>query len=156
MQSRAKIFVCALAAAGTLAASSLALAQQPTKAEQAIKYRQSVYQVILWNLGPMGAAVQGKAPFEAKAFADQAQRVATMAPMLAEAYGADTFVQGKTRAKQEIWQNKADFDAKMRDFVQASASFAEVAKSGDQAKIKAAFGPMTQTCKACHDKYRSE
>jgi cytochrome c556 len=156
MQSRAKIYACALAAAGTLAISSLALAQQPTKAEQAIKYRQSVYQVILWNLGPMGAAVQGKAPFDAKTFANQAQRVATMAPMLAEAYGADTFVAGKTRAKQEIWQNKADFDAKMDDFVRASAAFAEVAKTGDQAKIKPAFGQMTQTCKACHDKYRSE
>jgi cytochrome c556 len=156
MQSRVKIYACALAAAGAFAVPSLALAQQATKAEQAIKYRQSVYQVILWNLGPMAAAVQGKAPFEAKTFANQAQRVATMAPMLAEAYGPDTFVAGKTRAKQEIWQNKADFDAKMQDFVRASASFAEVAKTGDEAKIKAAFGPMTQTCKACHDKYRSE
>lgn len=142
----------AIAALGATAA----VAQQPTKAEQAIKYRTSVYQVILWNLGPMGAAVQGKAPYDKDAFAKQAARVATMAPMLAEGYPKESFVAGKTRAKQEIWANWGDFQKLMQNFETKSASFAEVAKSGDLAKIRPAFGEMTQTCKACHDKYRSE
>lgn len=136
--------------------ASAAVAQQPTKAEQAIKYRQSVYQVILWNLAPMGAAVQGKAPYDKEAFAKQAARVAAMAPMLAEGYPKDSFVAGKTRAKQEIWANWAEFEKLMQNLETKSAAFADVAKGGDLAKIKPAFGELTQTCKACHDKFRSE
>jgi len=155
MLNRRSLAVGALVALGTLAAP-VVVAQQASPADQAITYRKSVYQVILWNLGPMGAMVQGRTPFDASTFARNAQRIATMAPMLSEAYVVESATPGKTRAKAEIWKNKADFDKLMQDFVTQTATFANVAKGGDLAKIRPAFGQMTQTCKACHDKYRSE
>lgn len=151
-----KLMLPFVAVAVAMLGATAAVAQQPTKAEQAIKYRQSVYQVILWNLGPMAGAVQGKAPYDKDAFAKQAARVATMAPMLAEGYPKDSFVAGKTRAKQEIWANWAEFQQLMQNFETKSATFAGVAQGGDLAQIKPAFGELTQTCKACHDKFRSE
>jgi len=40
--------------AATVAFASLAHAQEaPSKAEQALKYRKSLYQVIVWNFAPM-------------------------------------------------------------------------------------------------------
>ena len=63
---------------------------------------------------------------------------------------------GKTRAKADIWQNSADFAAKVRNFQVAARAFDAVARSGDTGAINARFDDLGGTCKACHDKYRSE
>jgi cytochrome c556 len=62
----------------------------------------------------------------------------------------------KTRAKPEIWQNSADFVVKVHDFQVAARAFDAAARSGDSAAINARFSDLGGTCKACHDKYRSE
>ena len=65
---------------------------------------------------------------------------------------------GKTGAKPEIWlaQNKADFAAKLAAFQRAAATFNAAAVSGDMSTAKARYADLSGTCKACHDKYRSE
>jgi len=63
---------------------------------------------------------------------------------------------GKTMAKAEIWQKPADFAAKAKAFRGAALAFNAAAKSGDMAAIKAGFGDLGKTCKACHDPYRAE
>ena len=63
---------------------------------------------------------------------------------------------GKTGAKPEIWQNPQDFAAKLSAFQKAAQSFNAAAESGDLVVAKARFAELGGTCKACHDKYRSE
>lgn len=63
---------------------------------------------------------------------------------------------GKTRAKPEIWQKPEDFAAKTRAFQAAARAFDGTARAGDVAAIKASFGEVGKTCKACHDPYRAE
>ena len=63
---------------------------------------------------------------------------------------------GKTGAKPEIWQKPADFAAKVRDFQAASNALRQAAASGNMAAVKASYGRLGGTCKACHDPYRSE
>jgi cytochrome c556 len=63
---------------------------------------------------------------------------------------------GKTGAKPEIWQNPQDFAAKLHNFQVAAQAFNAAASGGDVGTIKARFADMGGTCKACHDKYRSE
>jgi len=63
---------------------------------------------------------------------------------------------GKTGAKPEIWQNWPDFTAKLHNFQAAAKMFNAAAASGDVGAIKARFGDLGGTCKACHDKYRAE
>jgi cytochrome c556 len=135
---------------------SAAAQGQPSKAEQTLKYRKAVYQVIAWNFAPMGAMAQGKIPYDAKEFELRAQRVAELAPMLAESYTAETQSVTGSKAKAELWSSRADFDAKMKDFVDRSATLATVARAGDAAKSKAAFLDAANTCKACHDKYKAD
>jgi hypothetical protein len=53
----------------------VAMAQQPSKGEQALKYRKAVYQAIAWNMGPMGAMAQDKMPYDATEFARRAENV---------------------------------------------------------------------------------
>lgn len=147
----------ALAAASFALCFSLAAqAAPPTKAEQALKYRKSLYQVIAWNFGPMSAMAQGKVPYDAKEFALRAERVAMIAPMLGEAFPPESKDVAGSELKPEMWTNRADFDAKMKDLVDKSAALAKVARTGDFAKSKAAFFETGNTCKACHDKYKKD
>ena len=81
----------ALAVLATAGIAATASAQtQPTKGEQALKYRKSLYQVIAWNVGPMNAMAQGKAAYDAAEFARRAEAVAFLAPMLPEGYAEES------------------------------------------------------------------
>jgi cytochrome c556 len=143
--------------AATVALGSLAHAQgAPSKGEQALKYRKSVYQVIVWNFGPMSAMAQGKMPYDAAEFATRAGRVAVLAPMLNEAYPAESQGVANSKLKPEMWSNRADFDAKLKDLVDRSATLAAVARGGDFEKSKAAFFDTANACKACHEKYKAD
>ena len=63
---------------------------------------------------------------------------------------------GKTGARPQIWQTPQDFIAKLHNFQGAAQAFNAAAKSGDMNAIKARYSDLGGTCKACHDKYRSE
>ena len=150
------IRVAAAVTAFVVAATAIAHDAAPSKAERAIDYRHSVYHVIGWNVAPMGDAVGGKIPFNKDVFAMQAARVAALAPMLPEGFPDGSYVKGKTEAKPEIWTNRAEFEELMKRLADKSAALAEIAKSGDLAKIKPAFTDLTQVCKSCHDKFREK
>jgi cytochrome c556 len=63
---------------------------------------------------------------------------------------------GKTGAKPEIWQNRQDFATKLRNFQSAANAFHIAASANDVGVTKDRFADLGGTCKACHDKYRSE
>jgi cytochrome c556 len=139
------------------ALSGAALADgPPSKAEQALTYRKALYEAIVWNVQPMAAMAKDKTPFNAQEFALRAGRVAALTPMLAEAYPPESQGVANSKLKPEMWANRADFDAKLKDLVDRSAALAQVAKAGDPAKTKAAFFSLADTCKACHEKYKAD
>jgi cytochrome c556 len=131
-------------------------AAPPTKAEQVLKYRKSVYQVMAFNFVPLAAMAQGKLPYDANEFSMRADRVAMIAPLLTEAYPPETKGAASSKLKPEMWDNRADFDAKLKNLVDKTASLATAAKAGDFGKSKAAFFEAGDACKSCHDKYREE
>jgi cytochrome c556 len=142
--------------AGCFLAATIQAQGAPSKAEQTLKYRKSLYQVMAYNFGPMGAMAQGKAPYDAAEFTKRAERVAMIAPLLGEAFPPDTKGLDNSKLKPAMWANRADFDAKMKDLVDRSAALASVARAGDFAKSKAAFLDTANACKACHDKYKAD
>lgn len=147
----------AFAAGAALALAALpATAQAPSKGEQALKYRKSVYQVIAWNFGPMSAMAQGKVPYDPAEFARRAERVAALTPMLAEAYPPESRGVANSALKPEMWQNRADFEAKLKALVERSADLAAAARPGDFERAKAAFFETADACKACHDRYKKD
>jgi cytochrome c556 len=146
-------------------ASAQAQAQAPGQvpgqatAEQAIEYRKSAYHVVLWNWMPMSAMVRAKIPYDKTKFALHATRLAAFVPQLLEGFPKGSG-EGKTEAKPEIWTNWVDFSAKMSAFEKESAALAKIAQTDGQTKglaaVKAQFGKVGETCKGCHDKYKSE
>ena len=86
-----------------------------------------------------------------------AATIAKMAPLVPSWFPAGTGPDvGKTEAKAEIWQKPEDFAAKSRTFRDAAVAFDAAAKAGDMTAIKARFGDLGKSCKACHDLYREE
>ena len=86
-----------------------------------------------------------------------AKKITDFAPHAASLFPPGTGPDvGKTGAKPEIWQNPQDFTAKAADFQKAAQAFGAAAQGNDLAAIKATWADLGNTCKACHDKYRSK
>ncbi|MCH1929039.1 cytochrome c [Shewanella sp. A25] len=121
----------------------------------AIEYRQSAFSLLAYNFGDMGAMMKGKKPFDAATFAMRATNVAALSHIPFEGFidGSD---KGETEALAKIWQDRADFDAKMKTFQENAAILATVAQKGDQAELKQAFMNTGKSCKGCHDVYKKD
>jgi cytochrome c556 len=147
-----------LLAAATVAglATALPAAAQWQKPEDAIKYRQSALTVMANHFGRIGAMAQGKAPFDAKAAADNAVIVSEMSKLPWAAFGAGTDKGMPNRAKSEIWSDGAKFKAASEKMIAEVAKLDVAAKSGNFDAVKAAAGAVGNSCKACHDDFRAE
>ena len=55
-----------------------------------------------------------------------------------------------TRAKPEIWSNRADFDAALAALADASKALADDAKAGNVEKVKADWTQAAKACGGCH------
>jgi cytochrome c556 len=149
-----RLIVATVATLATLV--SLPAAAQFQKPEDAIKYRQSALTVMANHLGRVGAMANGRAPFDAKAAADNAAIVVTMSKLPWVAFGEGTDKGMPTRAKPEIWKDQAKFKDLQSKMQAEAEKFETAAKSGNLDTIKAALGPLGASCKACHDDYRAE
>lgn len=128
---------------------------QFAKPEDAIKYRQSALFVMQQNFSRVAAMAAGKTPFDAKVAADSAAVADFMAKLPWAAFGPGTD-KGQTKAKPEIWTDKAKFDEAATKMQGEMGKFAVAARSGNLEIIKAAVGATGAACKACHDDFRAK
>jgi cytochrome c556 len=140
------------AAAIVFAAPAAAQFQKP---EDAVKYRQSALTVIANSFGRIGAMVNGRVPFDAKVAQDSAHVVATLSALPWAGFTPNTEAL-KSRAKPEIWKDATKFKESSDKFVVEAAKLEAAAKTGNLDTIKAAFGAVGGSCKACHDAFRAE
>ncbi len=145
-----------LLAAATVAglATALPAAAQWQKPEDAIKYRQSAMALQGNHLSRVFAMAQGKVPFDAKVAAEQIEIVAMLNKLQFAAFveGSD---KGNTKAKGEIWTDKAKFTAAIAKSEEDVAKLAAAGKTGSLDAIKAAAGGVGGSCKGCHDTFRN-
>jgi cytochrome c556 len=144
-------------AAAVIAALAAPAQAQFAKPEDAIKYRKAAFTVMGAHIGRVGAMAQGKIPFDAKLAAENiaiANSVLKL-PYTAFTDGSDL---GDTKAKPEIWKERAKFDTAAQKTQTEMAKLAEATKGGSFTldQLKTAFGPVGQSCKACHDDYRAK
>ncbi len=151
-----KKFSAFILAAATLTYMVPAAAQF-AKADDAIKYRQSALFVMGQNFGRVAGMAAGKVPFDAKVAADSAA-VAEFASKLPWAgFGPGTDKGDiKTRAKAEIWTDKAKFDDYAKKMQAEMTKLAAAAKTGNLDSIKAAVNDTGGACKSCHDDFRAK
>jgi cytochrome c556 len=126
-------------------------------AQKAVDLRQSLFRLIGYSFGPVGGMLKNKVPFDAALAAKSAQRLETLSPMIAEVFNEDTRkFQLKTKAREGIWTNKSDFQAKNDDLVKASAALTAAAKGGDKKAVMQAAAAVGKACGACHDNFRDK
>src|SRR5215831_467006 len=118
-----KITVAALLLASTALA---AVAQQP-KPEDEIKLRKSAYALMGYNFSSLGAMAQEKKPYNKEEAIRNADFVALLSTVPKTFFGEETAKGENTRAKPEIWTNKADFDKKMERMMAETAKLPQVA-----------------------------
>ena len=148
-------YTTSCAGALLLLAMGLPAQAQFAKPEDAIKYRKASFTVMAAHFGRLGAMANGRAPYDAKAAADNADVVATLAKLPWAAFGEGTD-KGDTRAKPEIWKEAAKYK-EAADKMQAEiVKLNTAAKAGNIDALKVAFGPAAASCKACHDNFRKD
>jgi cytochrome c556 len=142
-----------LAIALALAHAAPASAQF-AKPEDAVKYRQSALFVMAQHFGRIGAMVNGRVPYDAKAANENAEIVADMAklPWAGFAAGTDKISQ---KAKPEIWTEQAKFKEHNEKLVGETGKLLAAAKTNNLDNLKTAFGSTAAACKACHDNFRN-
>ena len=148
------LLIVALAIAA--GAAAFPAAAQFAKAEDAIKYRRAAMTVMSAHFGRVAAMASGKAPFDAKAAADNAEIATYMSKLPFAGFVPGSDKGGETRAEPKIWNEMDKFRSDATQMQDAMAKLNVAAKSGNLDQIKAAVGETGKSCKACHDAYRKE
>lgn len=149
-----------VAATVALGLTSAALAQVIGKPEDQIRWRQSAYQTMAWNMGRIKANIEGTYN------KDQVVQAANVIQAIATS-GMGALFQpntnsGKgwreTNVKPEFFkpESKDEIGKIAGAYVKEAKEMAAVAANGDAAAVKAQFGKLGESCKACHDKFRKE
>jgi cytochrome c556 len=133
-----------------------AFAQQALKPEQAIKYRKAGYSYLSWSMGKIKANIEGNYNK-----AEVITAANTIAAIANSGMGALYIAGSEKSVGNEKTSVSPDFFAKpqevgkvAQDFNREANELAKVAATGDAAAVKAQFGKVGGTCKACHEDFR--
>ena len=120
--------------------------------------RQSLFRLIGYSFGPIGGMLKNKVPFDAAVVREELRRASKRSsPMITEVFQNDTrkFTL-KTKAREGIWTNKSDFQAKNDDLVKASAALTRCSQGRRQEGVMQAAAAVGKACGACHDNFRDK
>jgi cytochrome c556 len=146
-----KTFAIALAGA-VIAAALPAIAADETNG--VIVHRQGIYKTTSGHMhGLKSIVILKNGPKENLSY--HAEGILAAYKHLGNAFptGSET---GITKAKPNIWTERAKFDAAGKKSFEAATAMVEAAKSGKADQAEAAFKALGGTCKACHDDFKKD
>lgn len=148
MKKQLALALIAVTVAGTAAAQ--------IKPEDAIKFRQSGYGFMAWNVQRIKANVEGKFDKEEVVKAANAiQAVANSGMGALYLPGTDKGTGWESsRAKPEIWTEKEKLGKAAMAFNKEANEMAKVAATGNVDAVKEQLGKLSGTCKSCHDDFK--
>ncbi len=148
MQHFVRIALAAILAAAVVGGAASA-ANAP---EHVIKYRQNLMKAVGGHISNVALLVKGQVDFSGGLVTDS-QAIVDLLKNAGIAFPEGT-AEGKTKAKPEIWQDRAKFDASLEDTIGKAEALAVAAGSGDMAAVGAALGALGKSCGACHKSFR--
>ena len=101
----------------------------------------------------IGAMFRGEAEYDEAAVQESLLTFQDAAGKFGKLFPAGSETGDGTEAAPAIWEDRAGFDAALQDWADATAAAIDAAPATLE-DAKAAFGPVFQTCKGCHDNYR--
>ncbi len=125
--------------------------------QRVIDARQAHMGLYGFYLTPLGQMAQDRIPYDAAVASAAASNLAAMAAIDQAAFwvdGTDSASVTGSRARAEIWTDADGYASAKQGMADATAALALVAGDGIDA-LKGAFGPVGQSCGACHQNYRA-
>ncbi|HKX55375.1 MAG TPA: cytochrome c [Xanthomonadales bacterium] len=105
-------------------------------------------------VAPLGGMLKGELEFSSTTAMASLMTIKEKTTGIGDLFPEGSYVEGKKRATQAVWTNRADFDQKLGDFnIALDAAIAANPQSVDE--LKPVFSGLIDTCKACHEEYRS-
>jgi cytochrome c556 len=144
------IFRTALAMSAIAIGATVAMAQQ-----DAVKARKDLMEANAKQFyGVLGRMQRGQVPYDQAKVDEALGAIAADTPKYAPAFATNAMpaTQSDYDASPKIWQNKADFDAKLANFVKVVGENRGGAKDLDSLKV--VFKNVGTACDACHENYR--
>ncbi|HEX8214691.1 MAG TPA: cytochrome c [Allosphingosinicella sp.] len=126
--------------------------QQQPSPQEIVAARQAAFHMSGAAMGNIKAAIDRGGDPKSQAYA--ARGVARWARVLPTMFPENTAAIAPSRARPEIWANKADFNAKAAAFAAAATELAAAADSGDKEAFAARWRAAGATCGACHQLYQ--
>jgi cytochrome c556 len=134
-----------------LVSTPVAAQMSEKQASNAIEFRQSIFQLVKSNIGPLGAMAKGKAPIDEAVIAKNAMRMEQLSLMISDYFVADTRGSGvKTHALDKVWENTEDFAQKTKDFTLATQALQTIIENKDTANYRKGIGAVGATCKVVY------
>ncbi len=120
--------------------------------DNVIKYRQYVMTAMSNHFKALKYLVTGRIT-QPEQWLPHARSIVDMANMIESAFPPESDF-GDTDAKEEIWENKGDFNQKALKLIKASEAMVRLIEANERDKALEQFKAIGNTCKACHKKYR--
>ena len=107
-------------------------------------------------MAPLGGMARGRIPIDTALVARNAQRIGALAPMLTDTFKLNTTESGVTsEALPVIWEQPAEFQAKIETLVERAADLSRIAETETaEGAIKGGIAKLGQACGSCHDDFR--
>jgi cytochrome c556 len=146
-----------LLAAALVAIPITALAQSQAPAsltpEQIVEARKSAMFLSGGDLAAMKFAAEAGA--DVKQLVPSSRGLARWARALPSLFPEGSNV-APTKARPEVWSDRAGFEARATAYADAARALAEAAQSGDRAVFMERWADVRGTCGACHDAYKND
>ena len=142
------------ALAAMVAFTTVTTAEAADEPANVIKYRQKVMSGISAHIGGIAAVLSGEVSHTGHVAA-HARAMHDASLMIDDIFPAGSGV-GETRAKPEIWQNWAKFEAATKTLQAATKELARVAETGDMAAVGAQMKKVGEACGGCHKPFRKK
>jgi len=127
----------------------------PEVAGEIVAARQAAFAMSAVTLGSIKAAMDAGAAPQSMGFSTGAlARWASALPNLFPA-GSGVDVVATTKAKPEIWSDRAGFEGEAAKYAAAAVRLQELIAAGDTAGANEQFLVVRASCQSCHDAYRS-
>jgi cytochrome c556 len=140
--------------AALIATAGYAASQTASSSNAGVAARHAQMQMVAYKIGMLGAVAKGEVEFDAEMVNSAATNLKMLASMDTASLWLDGTAQGEvdgSRAKAEIWSDRAGFIGKFKQMEDAAAGLVDVASLED---LRAGMGPLGGSCKACHETYR--
>lgn len=126
---------------------------QFAKAEDAVTYRQSAFQLMGSHFGRMQPVMKGQVPYDKGAIASNIAVLNEISKLPWAAFGAGT--EGGN-AKVDIWLDPESFKKAQEKFSISLKALTAASDAGNFDNLRVAYGEVGASCKACHDAFRQK